>query len=492
MPDSQVTSRPLLVILTLSLMLGLAGLWAAMHDIYFVFIIPVTLAVFIYGLHQTEKFILLTGAVAPLSININDIGGGFGLALPTEPVIMLIFAFLVFRFFLAGRIDLAVLKHPLVIVVIIYLLWLWITSVFSSMPVVSFKFALARTWYIVIFFFGGISLFRNYRNIHFFYKALSFFTLILVIYTLTKHAADGFVRSASYGISWPFFPDHGMYAAAIAFCVSILVFYTFTPAAVGLNIKWAPVAGFFLVVLLFGILVSYTRATWLSLIAAMGVFLILRLKIKFYWIMILLTGIGTYGIVKQDQILYSLEANKQGSSDELEGHVKSVSNITTDPSNLERINRWKCASRMVSERPVFGFGPGTYVFQYGPYQQSSEMTIISTNSGDLGDAHSEYFSAMSEMGFPGLILWTTITLLTISIAFRIIYKHPVRNIRITTMIALLGLVTYYTHAFLNNYSQYDKVAVPFWAFTAIIVCIDLFYKSDYQANKTNSSNTIKY
>ena len=188
--------------------------------------------------------------------------------------------------------------------------------------------------------------------------------------------------------------------------------------------------------------------------------------------MLAMLAVGSYGVIKQDELLYNLEANKQGSSDELEGHVKSVSNITTDPSNLERINRWKCASRMVSERPIVGFGPGTYVFQYGPFQQSSEMTIISTNTGDLGDAHSEYFSAMSETGFPGMMLWIGITLLTMASAFRIYYQSEDRKVRITTLIALLGLVTYYTHAFLNNYSQYDKIAVPFWAFTAVIVVLD--------------------
>jgi hypothetical protein len=43
--------------------------------------------------------------------------------------------------------------------------------------------------------------------------------------------------------------------------------------------------------------------------------------------------------------------------------------------------------------------------------------------------------------------------------------------------ALLSLMTYYTHAVLNNYSQYDKLAVPLWAFTAIIAALDLYHKN---------------
>ena len=105
------------------------------------------------------------------------------------------------------------------------------------------------------------------------------------------------------------------------------------------------------------------------------------------------------------------------------------------------------------------------------------MTIISTNVGDLGDAHSEYFSAMSETGFFGMALWIAITLLTAATAFRTIYSSEDRKLRITATMALLGLVTYYVHAFLNNYSQYDKIAVPFWAFTAVIVALDLRRKA---------------
>jgi putative inorganic carbon (HCO3(-)) transporter len=457
----------------LALLTGLIGFWAAMKEVYFIFLIPIAVAMLLFAVFRTEKFLLLAGALAPLSININDIGGGFGLALPTEPLYILLFLLLGFRFFYIGKTHLEMLKHPVVIGVLAYLLWIWISTAFSSMPMVSIKYSIARTWYIVLFFLGGLWLFRRASNIHYFFSALSISTLILVIYTLSKHAADGFVRSASYGISWPFFPDHGMYAAAIAFCVSVLFFYTFNGAVFGIRPGLAPLIGLLLIILLFGIVVSYTRATWLSLIAAMGVFGMLKLRMRFGWILLGIAAAGIYFLVNQENILYNLEANKQGSSDELEGHVKSVSNITTDPSNLERINRWKCASRMVSERPVFGFGPGTYVFQYGPYQQSSEMTIISTNTGDLGDAHSEYFSAMSEMGFPGMALWIGITLLTMASAFRVIYKHTERQARITVLIALLGLVTYYTHAFLNNYSQYDKIAVPFWAFTAVIVAMDL-------------------
>jgi len=472
---ASVIHTPVSWIYLLSVLLGIVACWAALHHFYFVFAIPVILAIVIYSLYRTEKFILLVGAIAPLSVNINDIGAGLGIALPTEPLIMMVFIFLLFYFIYRGKIEKSLLQHPLTICVFVYLTWLWISSGFSTMGMVSFKYSLARTWFIVVFFIAAILIFRRMKNIHFFLKAISFCTLVLVIFTLTKHGTEGFVRSSSYSVSWPFFPDHGMYAAAIAFCVPILAFYTFNGRVFRFHYIWLPIVGFFLLVLLFGIVVSYTRATWLSLVAALGVFLLLRFKIKFSWIIAFLAVVSVYAVINQDKILYNLEANKQGSSDELEGHVKSVSNISTDPSNMERINRWKCAMRMVQKRPVFGYGPGTFVFNYGVFQQSNEMTIISTNSGDLGDAHSEYFSALAEMGIPGFALWITMVLITMGTAFKIIYKTNSRQVKITAMMVLLGLVTYYFHALLNNYSQYDKIAVPLWTFMAVIVALDIFY-----------------
>jgi O-antigen ligase len=275
-----------------------------------------------------------------------------------------------------------------------------------------------------------------------------------------------------------------MYAAAIAYGVFVLLIYALYVRQFGMPISAGLFIFLLLGILLFAIVVSFTRATWLSLIVALGAWLLTRFRVRFYWIVLAFLTVGTVAFLKQNDIQFALEANKQGSSDELEGHVKSVSNISTDPSNLERINRWKCAARMVSERPIFGFGPGTYVFQYGPFQKSSELTIISTHSGDLGDAHSEYFSAMSETGFLGMFFWLGIVFATLSTAFNIIYTTQSLKIRLTTYMVFLGLVAYHAHAVLNNYSQYDKLAVPLWAFTAIIVALDIRNKRLIRAQKS--------
>ena len=463
-------------IVAAGVLLAFVFAFASIYQTWWVFAIPVGIAVIISSIIYTEKTLLFFGALAPLSRNVENLAGGFGMSLPTEPVYIFLFLLLIFQVIKEGKIYVGYLKHPVILAVTSYLIWLCICSIFSSLPMVSFKFTLARAWYITLFFYFGVKIFRDYHKIHWFIKAFTAFTMILVFYTLFMHAKEGFTRGSSYDISWPFFPDHGMYAAAIAFGFFTLLIYTLFVEQFKFHVFVSPVLLILWLILWFAIIVSFTRATWLSLLVAASLWVVMQLRIKFIWILLVVFLVGTVGVVKQDEILYALEANKQGSSDELEGHVKSVSNITTDPSNLERINRWKCASRMVSERPVFGFGPGTYVFKYGPFQKSSELTLISTNAGDLGDAHSEFFSAMSETGFLGMFLFISIVLTTLATSFKVIYTSPILKVRLTAYIAIMGLVTYYSHAFLNNYTQYDKLAVPFWGFTAIIVALDLFHK----------------
>ena len=238
---------------------------------------------------------------------------------------------------------------------------------------------------------------------------------------------------------------------------------------------WKRMAAVFLfVVYTVAIILSYSRAAWLSIFAAFGVFVLVMLKIKFRWIVITLAVLLGIFFSFQHQIIDRLEKNKQDSSANFVEHVRSITNISSDASNLERINRWQSALRLYRERPVFGWGPGTYQFVYAPFQRSKEKTIISTNLGDKGNAHSEYLGPLSEEGLPGMLL---VFLLVGYIIYTglMVYKRGNREVKFISMAATLGIITYYAHGFLNNFLDTDKLSVPVWGFTAIIVSLDVYY-----------------
>ena len=188
----------------------------------------------------------------------------------------------------------------------------------------------------------------------------------------------------------PFYNDHTAYGAIIAMFLPVFTGFAFSKQ---FKRSYRVLSFIVLGILITGIVFSYSRAAWISVAGAIAVFLVIRLRIKFYWILVaLVIGVGLFFMFRF-QFLDKLEKNKQDSSTDFVEHVQSISNISSDASNLERINRWAAAIRLFKEKPIFGWGPGTYQFVYAPYQRSKEKTIISTNYGDMGNAHSRVYRA---------------------------------------------------------------------------------------------------
>jgi O-antigen ligase len=173
-----------------------------------------------------------------------------------------------------------------------------------------------------------------------------------------------------------------------------------------------------------------------------------------------------------------LNQNNTASGGDAAQDFQSVSNIKTDDSNLERINRWSCAIKMFKEKPLFGWGPGTYMFQYAPFQKSSEKSLISTNAGTNGNAHSEYLGPLSEQGVLGIVWVLALLFVVFSTGFKVVYNAQNKEQKILAIILLLGLTTYFVHGFLNNFLDTDKLSVPFWGFISAIVYLDIKQKSE--------------
>ncbi|HRU61400.1 MAG TPA: O-antigen ligase family protein, partial [Bacteroidia bacterium] len=223
------------------------------------------------------------------------------------------------------------------------------------------------------------------------------------------------------------------------------------------------------------LILSYTRAAWLSLVAALGLFLVYYFRIRFWTVFTGLTVVLALFFSFQKDIFMKLEKNRQDSATDFNKHLQSISNISTDASNLERINRWNSALRMFEERPFWGWGPGTYQFNYAPFQKSDEMTIISTNAGNRGNAHSEYIGPLAESGVFGLVTVAALLIALIYTASISISRSHDPVYRTLLLGVFLGLVTYFVHGALNNFLDTDKLSVPVWAFMAMVVAMDVYH-----------------
>lgn len=441
-------------------------------DRYWLTLLPVALLLIWAAVASADKLLLFVVFATPLSINLEELElGGIGISLPTEPLLVgLMLLFLLKASLERGLIATAVWRHPITVIIVAQLLWMAACILPSEMPVVSIKYLLARLWFVISLYFMASRLFNDERNIHRTFWLFVAGMAVVIVYTLVHHAQYRFAHDPAHWVMSPFFKDHTSYGAAIAFFIPFLV------AALGMQGYSRTRRGsalLLLAVFTAGLVFSFTRAAWLSLAGALGVLLVLRLRIPVGALaLLLLTGGGVY-LANHDRIMLALERNREESSDDLQEHVRSISNISSDASNLERINRWNSAIRMWKERPVFGWGPGTYMFQYAPFQASEDRTIISTNFGSQGNAHSEYLGPLSEQGLPGGLLMVLLVLVTCVRAIRLHARMPAGDDRRLLTAAFLGLVTYYLHGALNNFLDIDKAAVPFWMFTAMVVYFDV-------------------
>ena len=272
----------------------------------------------------------------------------------------------------------------------------------------------------------------------------------------------------------PFFRDHTSYGAALALLIPAM-FVVLKRGRNDFSIKFF---NFLLLGLLcIGLLFSYTRAAWAGIIAVFALWVVLKLRIKIKNI-ILVTLVATVMIAPfYNDIIYKMSKNTEVSSTDFLSHIKSMSNIASDDSNMERINRWKCAFRMFLEKPITGFGPGTYMFLYAPFQHSEDRTKISTNAADLGNAHSEYLGLLADAGLIGSLSFIAILITVLVVGFNLYNRTKNELTKETVLFLLLGLITYYLHAFLNDFLDMDKIASLFWGFIAIIVMFDIKEKN---------------
>ncbi len=437
-------------------------------------LLPLAIAIVLLSLFSLDKFLLLIVFLTPLSVVIENSDFNIGLSLPSEPLMFGAMILFIFKLIHKNNFDNRVLKHPVTIAIIVSLLWTFVTSVTSVMPLVSFKFLLSRLWFIIPFYFIGTQLFHKYKNINKFLWLSIIPISIVVIYTIINHAGYDFEHKPAHWVMSPFYNDHTSYGAVLA--MFFPVFFLFLKDDYSKVVK--SLAVFFMLVFIVGIVFSYTRAAWLSLGFAGILGIIYLLKVRFLTLILTTTIVLGLFFAFQADLLMMIEKNRQDSSNNLTEHVQSMSNVTSDASNLERINRWQSALRMFIEKPVFGWGPGTYAFQYAPFQNSDEKTIISTNAGDGGNAHSEYIGPLVEQGVIGMLSF-------IIIIICVYYRSTLLYIRLKdsrkktlVLVVLLGFTTYVIHGFLNNFLDTDKAAVPFWSFLAILTAMDIFHSKE--------------
>lgn len=458
-------------LICLILLLFFAGYFVDLgRELTFIVMTLLLLAITIFVLQFKQLLLYGLSFLIPLSVPMQVFGNAV-ISVPSEMICVLFSGFFFIKLVLDKKLDANFLFHPVTILVLCDLSWLLISSFFSQMPEVSIKRFIIRLCYYVTFYYFYFELFKqdvgNIKKV-FTLHVLGF--LIPVAYSFFNHARLGFTTVGSQRISAPFYYDHTIYGACLVFFIPFLIYYSFN----GTGIKERIFYSCLLAVFIIAATLSYSRAAWASLVIAITINLMLKYRIKYKYLVYISCVIFLTLILNWQKIIVSVKENKEIShSNNVGMHLKSISNVNTDASNKERINRWKCALRMFADKPLTGFGPGTYQFFYGQYQQREDMTRISTYNGTKGHAHSEYLNYLSETGLPGLVIFLCL-ITTVSYKCLLLYrKSKEQNTKMVSLFIITGLITYFIHAFFNGFLEFDKMAMPVFSSYAAITFLDL-------------------
>ena len=403
----------------------------------------------------------------------------FQLEFPSELIIIPLVFWMIFRLYKHGSQVVMLLKHPIVMLGMFWNLWMILGIPFSSDPMFTLKYSVVSMSQWIVFFWGIWML--NIRPEQAVEKWFNFYTFsagIIVIYATIQFYRHDFDIQSSVLIARPFYFDHALLSA----CLSLLAGIYGARLWVAFQSKKRKLSFAYLIIQAFlvaGIILSFSRAAWISfLISLVLIGVVILFKFSKLWSMLTLVGIiGVLAIILT--VATSNQAAPTSSKpDNWLEHFSSITNFKDNVSNLERINRYRCAYRMFLDRPVIGFGAGTYRVAFLPYQKPEEMTRISVTTAGVhppgrgGSAHSEYLRALSETGLPGFLILAGMVISVLITGLRIYFKsrHPCHGWYAIGI--LYGLCTFFVHGLFNNFLEQHKVSVLFWSMLMFLVLLD--------------------
>lgn len=255
------------------------------------------------------------------------------------------------------------LDNPITILIILHVIAIFFTSLFSQDHILSFKYFIAKLWYIIPFFFLPLN-FINTEIVIKLFKVCIWSLAIGIMITIFRHSLQNFTFDSINLVMKPFFRNHVSYAA-----IAVLVLpFVWAMFRISTNKMGKLVYGFLILLYILAISLSYTRAAMGSIVLAVAAYYIFQWKLIKQAIIasVMVVMIGGLFLYNNNAWL-DLAPNfeKTISHDEF-GNLISATYKLEDISSMERIHRWVAGVAMVEDKPIFGFTLALFILFINP------------------------------------------------------------------------------------------------------------------------------
>jgi hypothetical protein len=433
----------------------------------FILLIPFGLLACCYLLQNLSVLFYVLIISIPWSIEYN-FSNDLGTDLPDEPL-MLLTSLSALLLLVCKRHNRNKKIHFLASVIILQLLWTLITVILSAHTIVSVKYLLAKSWYLLAFLVTPLILFRDKERLVRSFQVLILSTLSVVILVIIKHASYSFTFEKINVALNPWFRNHVNYSSLIVCIIPILIAGYKLETNKSLRLSYIIA----LVVILSALILSYSRGAWLAVLTGTSVYWLLRKKALFltYCFFILLCTGCVLWLGKEDRyVQFSRDFNTTIFHKNFKEHLIATYELK-DMSTTERFYRWIAAVRMVGDSWPAGFGPATFYDQYKDYTVPAFKTWVSNNQ-EHSTVHNYFLLLITEQGVAGLFIFLLLLGSMFWYAQTIYHRthDPFSQTIITAMAVMLMMIC--TIIFLSDMIETDKLGSLFYICLAVIITID--------------------
>ena len=223
--------------------------------------------------HPVYLFYLLLATI-PWSIEYN-FTPSLGTDLPDEPLMLLTaFSIILLAIYHRRKWPEWALFHPLILLILLQLFWILVTVATSTDKLLSIKYLLAKTWYLLAFLAAPVFFFREKKILVQSTLVLLGSMMLFMCLALYRHAGNEWSFERINDSLQPFFRNHVNYSALLVFMVPLQL----AVIRLSKSMAWKRVVLFLLIITLGALYFSYARGAWLALFAGLLTYALIRRK----------------------------------------------------------------------------------------------------------------------------------------------------------------------------------------------------------------------
>ena len=356
--------------------------------------------------------------------------------------------------------------HSLNLPILLFILIITLSILINNTYWISLKDFICFLSYFLIYFFIINSV-----------KTKHFLNFCLIIFFIIASLISLYLMVQYYGIN-PFLQDinrltstlgNQNYVAGYLALIFPIAFSFFLMESKVRNKIFYKIV---LLVIYAGIIICHTRAIWIALFFSLllfGFFLyhykinkILRNNKK--WLVIL------FSFFLLITIIYSTDNPINRSS--ITAAERAISTFDIQGTSLRsRLLIWQSTMNMITDKPLFGSGLGTFPLYYLNYQADflQKNPNYLNFAGKAGEAHNEYLQIWAEMGIIGLLSFLLIIIIFYRTNLDLIKKIKTIEGKIIIIGLISGVTVTLVHSIFSFPFHIPAVGAAFWFIIGITI-----------------------